>query len=243
MPMTRRDQLTEHLRFFEELGVDGVSRDAVWRLRAGVTLSSALPTPLPEAPPAPGPDPVSTPDTLDEIRRDLGDCTRCKLHSGRTTLVFGVGDPNADLALVGEAPGRDEDRQGEPFVGRAGQLLTKIIESIGLTREEVYIANVVKCRPPNNRNPESDEVRTCEPFLFRQLDVIRPKVVVALGAFAIHTLLGTDQAISRLRGRVYAFRGAKLVPTFHPAFLLRSPDRKRDVWEDMKKVRALLESH
>jgi len=155
-------------------------------------------------------------------------------------LVFGVGNPNADLVFVGEAPGRDEDLQGVPFVGRAGQLLTKIIASIGLMREEVYIANVVKCRPPGNRNPEPGEVQTCEPFLFRQLDVIRPKVVVALGAFAIHTLLGTDQAISRLRGQIYDYRGAKLVPTFHPAFLLRSPDRKRDVWEDMKKVRALL---
>ncbi len=182
----------------------------------------------------------ATADTLDEIRSDLGECTRCILHEGRTTLVFGAGNPDADLVFVGEAPGRDEDLQGAPFVGRAGQLLTKIIASIGLTRDDVYIANVVKCRPPGNRNPEPAEVQTCEPFLFRQLDVIRPKVVVALGAFAIHTLLGTDQAISRLRGHVYEYRGAKLVPTFHPAFLLRSPDRKRDVWEDMKKVRALL---
>ena len=155
--------------------------------------------------------------------------------------MFGVGNPDADLVFVGEAPGRDEDLQGIPFVGRAGQLLTKIIASIGLTRDEVYIANVVKCRPPGNRNPAPGEVEICEPFLFRQLDVIRPKVVVALGAFAIRTLLGTDQAISRLRGHVYEHRGAKLVPTFHPAFLLRSPDRKRDVWEDMKTVRALLE--
>ena len=182
----------------------------------------------------------ATADTLDEIRSDLGECTRCILHEGRTTLVFGAGNPDADLVFVGEAPGRDEDLQGVPFVGRAGQLLTKIIASIGLTRDEVYIANVVKCRPPGNRNPEPGEVQTCEPFLFRQIDMIRPKVVVALGAFAIHTLLGTDQAISRLRGRVYEYRGAKLVPTFHPAFLLRSPDRKRDVWEDMKKVRSLL---
>lgn len=235
MSMTRREQLTEHLRFFKELGVDGVSRDPIWRVRAVATPCSALPT-------APGPDREATPDTLNEIRSDLGECTRCKLHAGRTTLVFGVGNPDADLVFVGEAPGRDEDREGEPFVGRAGQLLTKIIASIGLTREQVYIANVIKCRPPNNRNPELDEVHTCEPFLFRQIDVIRPKVVVALGAFAIHTLLGTDQAISRLRGHVYAFRGAKLVPTFHPAFLLRSPERKRDVWEDMKTVRALLES-
>ena len=184
------------------------------------------------------PDPP--PETLDGIRADLGDCTRCKLHGGRSNLVFGVGSPTADLVFVGEAPGRDEDRQGIPFVGRAGQLLTRIIAAIGLSRDEVYIANVIKCRPPNNRNPEPDEVATCEPFLFRQLDVIRPRVVVALGGFAIRTLLETDEAVSRLRGRVFDYRGAKLIPTFHPAFLLRSPERKRDVWEDMKRVRALL---
>ena len=144
--------------------------------------------------------------------------------------------------FVGEAPGADEDAQGEPFVGRAGQLLTKIIEAIGLTREDVYIANVLKCRPPGNRAPEPDEVATCEPFLFQQIDTIQPKVIVALGTHAAHALLKTDAPISRLRGRVHEFRdGIKLVPTFHPAFLLRSPDRKRDVWEDMKKVRALLQ--
>ena len=175
------------------------------------------------------------------MRADLGDCTRCKLHRlGRRQIVFGAGNPEADLMFVGEAPGRDEDIQGVPFVGRAGQLLTKIIEAIDLTREQVYIANVIKCRPPENRNPEPDEVASCEPFLFRQIDVVRPKVIVALGSFAVHTLLQTDAPISRLRGQVYDYRGAKLVPTFHPAFLLRSPERKRDTWEDMKKVRALL---
>ena len=239
--MTRRDQLTEHLRFFEDLGVEGVSRDPIWRRRAGVTPDSAVPSSPGDAPEAAGAAHETAPDTLAQIRADLGECTRCALHSGRRTLVFGAGNPDADLVFVGEAPGRDEDQQGLPFVGRAGQLLTKIIASIGLTRDEVYIANVVKCRPPGNRNPELDEVQTCEPFLFRQLDVIRPRVVVALGAFAVRTLLRTDQAISRVRGQVYAFRGATLVPTFHPAFLLRSPDRKRDVWEDMKKVRALLD--
>jgi DNA polymerase len=143
--------------------------------------------------------------------------------------------------FVGEAPGADEDVQGEPFVGRAGQLLTKIIEAIGLSRADVYIANVLKCRPPGNRNPEPAEVSTCRPFLFRQIDSINPKVIVALGTFAAHTLLETDVPISRLRGRVHEFRdGIRLVPTFHPAFLLRSPDRKRDVWEDMKIVRDLL---
>ena len=238
--MTRREQLTEHLVFFEQLGADGVSRDPRWRRRAKVAGGSVQPARSGEAAQAVGADPEMVPDTLEQIRSDLGECTRCKLHGGRTTLVFGAGSPDADLVFVGEAPGRDEDQQGVPFVGRAGQLLTKIIESIGLTRDEVYIANVIKCRPPNNRNPELDEVQTCEPFLFRQLDVIRPKVVVALGAFAVRTLLGSDQAISRLRGQVHDFRGAKLVPTFHPAFLLRSPDRKRDVWDDMKKVRTLL---
>jgi DNA polymerase len=176
------------------------------------------------------------------LREDLGACTRCVLHSlGRRQIVFGTGNPDADLMFVGEAPGADEDLQGEPFVGRAGQLLTKIIEAIGLARSDVYIANVLKCRPPGNRNPAPEEVATCQPFLFRQIDIIRPRVIVALGTFAAHTLLATDAPISRLRGHVHDFRGgSKLVPTFHPAFLLRSPDRKRDVWEDMKKVRAIL---
>ena len=186
---------------------------------------------------------ATNPDSLPIIKADIGpDCSRCKLHTlGRKQVVFGVGNPNADLMFVGEAPGADEDVQGEPFVGRAGQLLTKIIEAIELRRDDVYIANVIKCRPPQNRNPEQDEVDTCEPFLFRQIDTIRPKVIVALGTFAAHALLKIDTPISRIRGRVHEFRGgAKLIPTFHPAFLLRSPDRKRDVWEDMKKVRALL---
>jgi uracil-DNA glycosylase family 4 len=185
---------------------------------------------------------LSPADALTAIREDIGECTRCKLHGmGRRQIVFGVGNPSADLMFVGEAPGGDEDIQGIPFVGRAGQLLTKIIEAIGLRREDVYIANVIKCRPPENRNPEPDEVETCEPFLFRQIDVIKPKVIVALGTFAAKALLKTQDPISRLRGRVYNYRGVKLLPTFHPAFLLRSPERKRDVWEDMKKVRALLQ--
>ena len=178
---------------------------------------------------------------LAEIREDIGDCTRCKLcNLGRKQIVFGVGNPNADLMFVGEAPGRDEDIQGIPFVGRAGQKLTQIIEAIGLKRDDVYIANVIKCRPPDNRNPEPDEVESCEPFLFRQVDTIKPKVIVALGTFAAKSLLKTTDSISRLRGRVYDYRGAKLVPTFHPAFLLRNPSCRREVWEDMKKVRALL---
>ncbi len=225
--MKRRDALTAHMEFFQELGAEGFSREPAWRFRGERPASPTEPT---------------TPTTLEQVRGELGDCTRCKLHQGRTTLVFGVGRPDADLMFVGEAPGRDEDQQGEPFVGPAGQLLTKIIEAIGLTRDQVYIANVIKCRPPQNRNPELDEVQTCAPFLFQQLDVIRPRVVVALGAFAVRTLLRSEQSISRLRGQVFDYRGAKLVPTFHPAFLLRSPDRKRDVWQDMKKVRALLSS-
>jgi DNA polymerase len=234
--MTDRRQIAEHLRFFGELGVTGVSKDPVWRKRNGSEERSGVT----EAPAAPMVSEAS--ESLSDIRSHLGDCTRCKLHGqGRKQIVFGVGNPQARLMFVGEAPGADEDAQGEPFVGRAGQLLTKIIESIDLQRSDVYIANVLKCRPPGNRNPEPDEVATCQPFLFRQIDSIRPKVIVALGTFAAHALLGTDAPISRLRGRVHDFRGGiMLVPTFHPAFLLRSPDRKRDVWEDMKKVRDLL---
>ncbi|MEO8069867.1 MAG: uracil-DNA glycosylase [Acidobacteriota bacterium] len=184
----------------------------------------------------------AAPPTLAALRAYIGDCTRCVLATlGRRTVVFGAGNPDADLMFVGEAPGADEDLQGEPFVGRAGQLLTKIIEAINLQRSDVYIANVIKCRPPGNRNPAPIEIATCQPFLMRQIELIRPKVIVALGTFAAQLLLETDVPISRLRGRVHEFRGGvKLVPTFHPAFLLRSPDRKRDVWDDMKKVRALL---
>ena len=169
------------------------------------------------------------------------DCSRCKLHTlGRRQVVFGVGNPNADLMFVGEAPGADEDIQGEPFVGRAGQLLTKIIEAIDLRREDVYIANVIKCRPPQNRNPEPDEVEQCEPFLFRQVDIIRPKVIVALGKFAAQCLLKSDAPITRIRGREFTYRDSILIPTYHPAYLLRNPSAKKDVWEDMKRVRALL---
>ena len=194
-----------------------------------------------------GDDPGAVPagnaaDSLAALRDLIGpDCSRCKLHKlGRTQVVFGVGNPNANLMFVGEAPGGDEDIQGIPFVGRAGQLLTKIIEAIELKREDVYIANVIKCRPPQNRNPEPDEVDTCEPFLFQQIDIIRPTVIVALGKFAAQALLRTLDPISRLRGRVFEYRGATLVPTFHPAYLLRNPSSKREVWEDMKLVKRLL---
>ena len=241
-----KTQLSEHLRFYQELGVDGVNRDPAWRKRGSNQSVPEEDHPLPADDASSESAPVtfapSSAEVLKALRSDIGDCTRCKLHRlGRRQIVFGVGNPTADLMFVGEAPGADEDIQGEPFVGRAGQLLTKIIEAIGLSRSDVYIANVIKCRPPENRNPEPDEVDTCEPFLFRQIDAIEPKVIVALGTFAAKALLKTQDSISRLRGRVYDYRGAKLIPTFHPAFLLRSPERKRDVWEDMKKVRALLQ--
>jgi DNA polymerase len=166
-------------------------------------------------------------------------CTRCKLARGRTTIVFGTGDPGARLVLIGEGPGEEEDRQGKPFVGRAGQLLTKMLESVGLSRDEVYICNIVKCRPPGNRNPEPEEIAACAPFLGGQLAAIRPGLIVALGTFAAQTLLRTREPISRLRGQIHAYEGAILVPTFHPAFLLRNPGPtyRRLAWEDMKLIR------
>ena len=184
---------------------------------------------------------LRSPEALAAIRADLGDCTRCKLHGqGRKQIVFGVGNPAADVMFVGEAPGADEDTQGVPFVGRAGQLLTKMIEAMGLSRDEVYIANVLKCRPPGNRDPQPDEVESCEPFLFQQIASVQPKVIVALGAFAARALLKTQDPISRMRGRVYEYRGADLIPTFHPSFLLRSPGYKREAWEDLKKALEIL---
>ena len=236
-----RRAAAEHLRLLGELGVSGVSRDPKWRVRAADATSPAGEGVAAPAPASAREARAAAHDRLVAIRDDLGDCTRCKLHRlGRTQIVYGVGNPNADLMFVGEAPGQDEDLQGYPFVGRAGQLLTKIIEAIDLKREDVYIANVLKCRPPQNRNPEPDEVASCEPFLRRQIEAIHPKVIVALGSFAARTLLQTEDAISRLRGRVYRYGDAKLVATYHPAYLLRSPEKKRETWEDMKKVRQLL---
>jgi DNA polymerase len=175
--------------------------------------------------------------TLDAIRQELGECTRCRLHEGRNHLVFGAGNPHAALVFVGEGPGREEDLQGKPFVGRAGELLTRIIEAIELTREEVYIANIVKCRPPHNRDPKPDEIQTCLPFLLKQLEAIKPRIICCLGTFAAQTLLGTEERISSLRGRFHDYKGTKLMPTYHPAFLLRNPQFKRDVWEDMKMIK------
>ena len=237
-----KEQLAEHLRFAAELGVAGVSRDRTWRTRTAPVDRPQVHEPRADQT---GIVPLfrSPAEALVDVRNEIGDCTRCRLHSqGRTQIVFGVGNPRADLMFVGEAPGADEDVQGIPFVGRAGQLLTKIIEAIGLTRDDVYIANVIKCRPPGNRNPEQDEVDTCEPFLYRQIDIIKPKVIVALGTFAAKALLQSTDPISRLRGRTYDYRGAKLIPTFHPAYLLRNPSSKREVWEDMKVARKLLQS-
>jgi uracil-DNA glycosylase family 4 len=202
-------QLKAHLRFQKGLGIQTL-------------LSRQATRPLP---------------TLEAIRSELGDCTRCRLHEERQSVVFGEGNPHAALVFVGEAPGREEDLQGRPFVGQAGELLTRIIKAIDLRREEVYIANIVKCRPPQNRNPQPDEIQTCLPFLRQQLEAIRPKIICALGTFAAQTLLQTEERISLLRGRFYAYQGARLMPTYHPAFLLRNPQFKKDVWEDMKIVR------
>lgn len=173
---------------------------------------------------------------LGDVEKHVASCTRCSLHETRTNPVFGDGSPKADLMFIGEAPGRDEDLQGKPFVGRAGQLLTKIIESIGLKREDVYIANILKSRPPGNRNPLPDEIAACTPYLLKQIDIIKPKVICALGKFAAQTLLDTEMPISRLRGTFYEYHGIKLMPTYHPAYLLRNSVGKKDVWEDMKKI-------
>ena len=238
-----RRQIAEHLRFYSELGVSGVNKNRRLSKQPDVSSNGYRPSGVEHRTSDLDHRP-SGKDALAVIHTDIGpDCSRCKLHTlGRKQVVFGVGNPDADLMFVGEAPGADEDAQGVPFVGRAGQLLTKMIEAINLRREQVYIANVIKCRPPGNRNPEPDEIEQCEPFLFRQIEAVKPKVIVALGSFAAKTLLRSDESISRLRGRIYDFHGAKLIPTFHPSFLLRSPDRKRDAWEDLKKARALLSS-
>ena len=242
-------QIAEHLRFYQEIGVTGISRDTAWRRRRdaegagtdGESAGSFAEGAAAYAEGAGGAGSAPIVWTLNSIREDIGDCTRCKLATlGRNQVVFGTGNMNADLMFVGEAPGADEDVQGVPFVGRAGQLLTKMIEAMGFTRDDVYIANVVKCRPPENRNPEPDEIDSCEPFLFRQIETIKPKVIVALGAFAAKTLLRSQEPISKLRGQVYDYHGAQLIPTFHPSFLLRSPGQKKYAWEDLKRALSIL---
>jgi uracil-DNA glycosylase len=250
--------------FYKDRGANGAALAAV---ETGVPATSPsivsqepiLPKPTPRpvpakvAPAAPPPIIVTparpslfeavdkiTDDTLLKVREDLGDCTRCKLHKGRNKLVFGDGNPKAQLVFVGEGPGADEDMQGLPFVGRAGKLLTQMIEAMGLQRRDVYICNVVKCRPPENRAPEPDEVATCSPYLLRQIDVIHPKVIVCLGAVAAKTLLNTTRGISSFRGEWLDWRGHKLMATYHPAYLLRNPPAKADVWKDLQKVMAEL---
>jgi uracil-DNA glycosylase family 4 len=214
----------------------------LWWLRdAGVREVSLPAAPRPAGPASPAAahalsDKGCGSEQLLAIRSGLGDCTRCKLHGGRTRLVFGVGNPSAELMFVGEGPGADEDLQGEPFVGRAGQLLTKMIEAMGFARSEVYIANVVKCRPPGNRDPEPDEIAACEPFLKAQIAAIRPRVVVALGRFAVQTLLRDATPIGKQRGRWREYEGVRLMPTFHPAYLLRNPAEKKPAWEDLQLV-------
>ena len=208
-----------------------------------------LPVPEPVQAPVVGDDTRSTADPstgagkagLEMLREELGECTRCGLASGRKSIVFGVGDPAARVVFVGEAPGRDEDLQGEPFVGKAGHLLTRIIFAMGMERDQVYICNVIKCRPPDNRDPQPDEIAMCQPFLLKQLQIIKPEAICALGSFAARTLLDSDAAISRLRGRFHDFNGIPLMPTFHPSYLLRNPQAKREVWEDIQQIMELLE--
>lgn len=238
----RTEMICRQLGFFAELGVTHLNVDRAVLVRDGAELPvsknvaeterranrhsasfEAKPEECPEL-------------TLPMVREELGECTRCKLSGSRTHIVFGVGDPSADLMFVGEAPGEDEDLQGEPFVGAAGKLLTKIIAAMGLSREQVYIANILKCRPPGNRNPEADEVAACQPFLLKQIAAVQPMVIVALGKYAAQTLLQTDEWISHLRGRFFDYQGCLLMPTFHPSYLLRNPKAKRLVWEDVQAV-------
>ena len=247
-----REALQARLRFYRELGLTDFYRRAVtaYEVSASQT-STALPdqtidvnaeetTAIPPRKPISAPPPVAESvehdraDALRLIQEDIGDCTRCALHKGRNKLVFGDGDANARLMFVGEGPGADEDAQGLPFVGRAGQLLNNMIGAMGLKREQVYIANVVKCRPPQNRTPEPEEANTCSPFLFRQIDAIRPEVIVTLGATAATYLLGQRQPLAGLRGRVHSWRGSKLIVTYHPAFLLRDPRQKKEAWADLQ---------
>ena len=180
-------------------------------------------------------------ETLEDVRRDLGDCRRCKLSEGRKNIVFGAGNSNARLVFVGEGPGHEEDQRGEPFVGAAGRLLTKIIEAMNFTREQVYICNIIKCRPPENRNPMPDEIQACSPFLRRQISSIKPDFICALGTFAAQTLLETSVPISKLKGCFHDYMGIRVLPTYHPAYLLRNPGKKRDVWEDMQKLMKALD--
>lgn len=233
-PDRLRAQAREYLMFYREMGVTGLDLRSLQPAAATATLPRAG-----EAP-APVPDPGGL---LEQLRvEEIGDCRRCKLCEGRSKIVFGDGTARARLMFVGEGPGADEDRQGLPFVGRAGQLLNQIIKAMGFAREEVYIANVVKCRPPDNRAPQPDEVAACTPFLYRQIEIINPRVIVTLGSPATQALLDTTAGITKIRGTFREYRGIRVMPTFHPAYLLRNPAAKKDVWEDMQKVMAFLQT-
>ena len=236
--MTERDELLaiarqakEHVAWLERGGVVGLPREQATGNRQQATGNGGKVVRSDGAPKTAG-----ARVTLEAVREELGDCQRCKLAGKRTNIVFGVGNPDAALVFVGEAPGADEDRTGEPFVGAAGQLLTKMIEAMGLGRQDVYICNILKCRPPGNRNPEPDEIAECEPFLKKQLAAIRPRMIVALGKFAAQCLLRSDAPISKLRGAWKQYEGIPLMPTYHPAFLLRTPSAKREVWSDLQEV-------
>jgi uracil-DNA glycosylase family 4 len=264
LPEPLEEKLRKRLMFYEDVGIELFYRDRYPRESASVAEGNILPKIVQKTQPIKVVAEIRTSpakanvlpassaaslfvamnkidgDTLPKIHADIGDCTRCKLHRGRTKLVFGDGNPNAQLVFVGEGPGRDEDAQGLPFVGRAGKLLNQMIEAMGLHRQDVYICNVVKCRPPENRAPEKDEVETCSPFLLRQLDAIAPKVIVCLGSIAAQTLLETNRGISHFRGQWLEFRGTKLMATYHPAYLLRNPSAKSEVWKDLRQVMAVL---
>ncbi|HEY6351539.1 MAG TPA: uracil-DNA glycosylase [Candidatus Angelobacter sp.] len=238
-----KQQLSARVDYYREMGIYDFYRQPVAEadqmeesdpvvVAAGPALSSLLDSSLPVI--------QDKPAALKAISEDIGDCTRCRLHERRKNIVFGVGNMNADIMFVGEGPGADEDEQGEPFVGRAGQLLNNMISAMGLKREEVYIANVVKCRPPGNRTPEKDECDTCGPFLLRQIEVVRPKVIVALGAVAAKYLLAINDSMANLRGRWYDLKGAKLAVTYHPAYLLRDPRQKKEAWKDLQMVMKYL---
>jgi uracil-DNA glycosylase len=237
-PQTKK-HLAARVKYYKEMGIHDFYRQPI-----DPSVELAL-QPATKTTPAESQAPITPvlsdkPSALKLIREDIGDCTRCRLHKGRTNLVFGVGNVNADLMFVGEGPGADEDAQGEPFVGRAGQLLNNMISAMGIKREDVYIANVVKCRPPSNRTPEKDECDTCSPFLMRQIDVIKPKVIVALGAVAAKNLLAVNDSMANLRGRWYDFRDSKLLVTYHPAYLLRDPRQKKEAWKDLQMVMKFL---
>ena len=237
-PQTRK-ALADRLRYYNDLGIYDFYRRTPHETSSAVAVEQNAENTetASQMPRATSPSAVDRPTALRLIREEIGDCTRCRLHKqGRKQIVFGVGDPNAELMFIGEAPGADEDEQGQPFVGRAGQLLNNMIKAMGLRREDVYIANIIKCRPPGNRTPERDECDTCSPFLMQQIKVISPKAIVALGAVAAKTLLAVNAPMSELRGHWYDFRGTKLAVTYHPAFLLRDPRQKKEAWKDLQMV-------